>query len=63
MWTLFFFVTTLLCAEKWFVARVAEMALIQYIQDKKFPRSAAPSLTHSNQTERRCPNETAPFVL
>ncbi len=38
MWTLFFFVTTLLCAEKWFVARVAEMALIQYIQDKDFPR-------------------------
>lgn len=38
MWTLFFFVTTLLCVEKWFVARVAEMALIQYIQDKKFPR-------------------------
>lgn len=37
MWTLFFFVTTLLCVEKWFVARVTEMALLQYIQDKDFP--------------------------
>ena len=41
MWTLFFFVTTLLCAEKWFVARVAEMALLQYIQDKDFPWPSA----------------------
>lgn len=41
MWTLFFFVTTLLCAEKWFVARVAEMALLHYIQDKDFPWPSA----------------------
>lgn len=41
MWAVFFFVTTILCAEKWFVARVAEMALLKYMQDKDFPRPSA----------------------